>query len=151
MSCIDEWDLDYRPEKVDKTGPNMLSAALEKRELSWYDRDQDRKITRKVLPKSLKEFAQLNKALQSHLIAKLWHPARQLAYNKTTNQYGMQLQRYFRKLYRKQFKKLPIAMQLKRKGPRSFDLFTNPLYEKAADTINAHMRKALNLLQHSSI
>ena len=95
------------------------------------------------MPKTMREFAQLDQPLQSHLIAELWHPSRGLAYNKTTNQYAMQLQRYFRKLYIQQFKRLPVAMQLKKKHPRKFDLFTDPLYEEAASAINGHMREAL--------
>ena len=36
-----------------------------------------------------------------------------------------------------------MAMQLKKKHPRKFDLFTDPLYEEAASAINGHMREAL--------
>ena len=74
MPRFDEWDLDYRPEKGDKTGTNILRAALEKRELSWYDRDRDRKVCRKALPRSSKEFAQLNPVLQSHFGGRLTKP-----------------------------------------------------------------------------
>ena len=139
MPKLDAWDLDYRPKPGDTTGPNMLKKALENGSLSWYDRASDKKITRKAMPKSMREFAPLNQPLQSHLIAELWSPSRGLAYNKSTNQYAIQIQRYFRKLYIEQFKRLPVSLQLKQKDPRKFDLFTDPLYEKAAAAINAHL------------
>ena len=99
MGRIDEWDLDYAPEKGNKTGLNMLKKALEKSELSWFDKDLDKRISRKALPKNLRDYAQLNPVLQSHLLAELFDLTRGLGYNKTTNQYGLQVQRYFRKLY----------------------------------------------------
>ena len=79
---------------------------------------------------------------QSHLIAGAFHPDRGVKLNRTTNQYGCQIQRYFRKLYIQQFKRMPAKMQLKQKHPRSFDLWTDPLYEKAATALNANMKMA---------
>ena len=72
------------------------------------------------MPTSRRDFAQLNKSEQSHLIAGAFHPDRGVKLNKTTNQYGCQIQRYFRKLYIQQFKRMPAKMQLKKKQPRSF-------------------------------
>ena len=79
MTRFDAWDLDYRPKPGDTTGPNMLKKALEAGALSWFDMDLDKKITRKAMPKTMREFAQLDQPLQSHLIAELWHPSRGLA------------------------------------------------------------------------
>ena len=65
--------------------------------------------------------------------------------NRTTNQYGCQIQRYFRKLYIQQFKWMPAKIQLKQKQPPSFDLWTDPLYEKAATALNANMKMAVKI------
>ena len=92
-----------------------------------------------------RDFARLNKVEQSHLIAGAFHPYRGVKLNRTTNQYGCQIQRYFRKLYIQQFKRMPAKMQLKQKQPPSFDLWTDPLYEKAATVLNANMKMAVTI------
>ena len=97
------------------------------------------------MPTSRRDFARLNKVEQSHLIAGAFHPDRGLKLNRTTNQYDCQIQRYFRKLYIQQFKRMPAKMQLKQKQPRSFDLWKDPLYEKAATALNANMRMAVKI------
>ena len=86
-----------------------------------------------------------NKVEQSHLIAGAFHPDRGVKLNRTTNQYGCQIQRYSRKLYIQQFKRMPAKMQLKQKQPPSFDLWTDPLYEKAATVLNANMKMAVTI------
>ena len=93
--------LDYNEEKADLTGPNILFKALP--ELSFYDKKLDAKISRKKVPTSRRDFARLNKMEQSHLIAGAFHPDRGVKLNRTTNQYGCQIQRYCRKLYIQQF------------------------------------------------
>ena len=97
------------------------------------------------MPTSRRDFARLNKVEQSHLIAGAFHPDRGVKLNRTTNQYGCQIQRYFRKFYIQQFKWMPAKMQLKQKQPRSFDLWTDPLYEKAATALNANMKMAVKI------
>ena len=92
-----------------------------------------------------RDFARLNKVEQSHLIAGAFHPYRGVKLNRTTNQYGCQIQRYSRKLYIQQFKRMPAKMQLKQKHPRSFDLWTDPSYEKGATALNANMKMAVKI------
>ena len=41
--------------------------------------------------------------------------------------------------------RMPAKMQLKQKQPRSFDLWTDPLYEKAATALNANMKMAVKI------
>ena len=113
------WDLDYKPDKGDRTGYNLISNGLVG--CSWFDVGTDQRVSRKKLPRSVKDFAKLNKPEQSHLIAQVFQK-RELCYFKSTDQYGKQVQRYFRKLYKQQFRKMPTKMQLKVGRPRDFDL-----------------------------
>ena len=64
---FNKWDLDYKGERGDRTGPNILFKALS--ELSFYDKQKDVKISRKSVPTDPRGFAILNPVEQSHLIA----------------------------------------------------------------------------------
>ena len=51
---FDNWDLDYKPEKGDGTGPNLLVKTLPN--LSFYDKTRDAKMSRKKVPTDLCRF-----------------------------------------------------------------------------------------------
>ena len=63
------WNLDYKPEKGDVTGANVVKKGLKKlTKGSWFDMRTGRKISRKKLPKTLEDFARLNQVEQSHIL-----------------------------------------------------------------------------------
>ena len=66
MVRFDRWDVDYKPEPNDTTGPNILLKALPR--LSFLDTSTGLLVSKSKVPKDLKAFAKLNKPSQSHLI-----------------------------------------------------------------------------------
>ena len=97
MVRFDRWDVDYKPEPNDTTGPNILLKALPR--LSFLDTTTGLLVSKSKVPKDLKAFARLNKPSQSHLIAMTFDPevpcVTIIYYNKSCNKYGAQIQRYF--------------------------------------------------------
>ena len=115
------WDLNYKPQKGDTTGFNMVNNNL--KHATWVDKNSGRLLSRKRVPKTMKDFAKLNKPEQSHILSQIFDRL-PLGYNKSLDQYGKQIQRYMRKLYKQQFELCTPAQQLKLEKPRSFDLYT---------------------------
>ena len=113
------WDLDYKPGKNETTGYNLIKNAL--KNASWVDPKSGKKLSRKKLPKTIPDFAKLNQAEQSHIMSVIFDHL-PLAYNKSLDQYGKQIQRYFKKIYKQQFYRLSPRMQMKLGKPREFDL-----------------------------
>ena len=96
MPRLNRYDIDWKPEKNDKTGPNIILKALPR--LSFYDRTSGKLISKQKVPRDMRGFAKLNKPSQAHLIAMTFdpeEPGTTLYYNKSCNQYGAQIQRYF--------------------------------------------------------
>ena len=114
------WNLDYKPQKGDKTGFNIVNNDL--KNTNWKDKKSGKILSRKRAPKTMRDFAQLNKPEQSHILSQIFE-ALPLAYNKSLDQYGKQFQRYMKKLYKQQFEMCTPAQQLKLGEPRKFDLY----------------------------
>ena len=96
MPKFNRYDIDWKPEKNDKTGPNIILKALPR--LSFYDKTSGKLISKQKVPRDMRGFAKLNKPSQAHLIAMTFdpeEPGTTLYYNKSCNQYGAQIQRYF--------------------------------------------------------
>ena len=94
------WNLDYKPQKGDKTGFNILNNEL--KNTNWKDKKSGKILSRKRAQKTMRDFAQLNKPEQSHILLQIFE-ALPLVYNKSLDQYGKQFQRYMKKLYKQQF------------------------------------------------
>ena len=67
MPRFNRYDIDWKPEKNDKTGPNIIVKALPR--LSFYDKTSGKLISNKSVPRDLRGFAKLNKPSQAHLIS----------------------------------------------------------------------------------
>ena len=72
MPKFNTYDIDWKPEKNGKTGPNIILKALPR--LSFYDKSSGKFISKKKVPRDMRGFAQLNKPSQSHLIAMTFDP-----------------------------------------------------------------------------
>ena len=114
------WDMDYKAEKGDVTGFNIVVNNLKR--ATWKDKVSGRLLSKKRLPKTIKAFAKLNKPEQSHILSTIFDQLA-LQYNKSLDQYGKQIQRYMKKLYKKQFDMCTPDQQLKLGQPRTFDLY----------------------------
>ena len=114
-----EWDLNYKPDKGDVTGFNIVKNGL--KHATWVDKETGKKLSRKKLPKTIPDFAKLEKAEQSHILSVIFEHL-PLGYNASLDQYGKQIQRYFKKLYKQQFYRLQPKQQEKLGNPRTFDL-----------------------------
>ena len=139
------WDLDFKPEKGDVTGANVVKKGLKKfTKASWIDRRTGRRISRKKIPQTICDFARLNQAEQSQILSVIYGDL-PLMYNLTADQYGKQFQRYMRKLYKQQFELMPAKMQMDFGKPRDFDLMHGPLYSKARSALDRKMKKATKI------
>ena len=114
------WNLDYKPQKGDTTGFNIVNNDL--KNTNWKDQKSGKILSRKRPPKTMKAFAKLNKPEQSHILSQVFDRP-PLGYNKSLDQYGKQFQRYMKKLYKQQFEMCTPAQQLKLGEPRKFDLY----------------------------
>ena len=72
MPRLNRYDIDWKPEKNDKTGPNIILKALPR--LSFYDRNSGKLISKQKVPRDMRGFAKLNKPSQAHLIAMTFDP-----------------------------------------------------------------------------
>ena len=64
------WNLDFKPQKGDVTGANVVKKGLSKlTKGAWIDRRTGRRISRKKLPRTLCDFARLNAVEQSHILS----------------------------------------------------------------------------------
>ena len=93
------WNLVYKPEKGETTGFNIVNNDL--KNTNWKDKKSGKIISRKRAPKTMKDFAKLNKPEQSHILSQVFDRI-PLGYNKSLDQYGKQIQRYMKKLYKQQ-------------------------------------------------
>ena len=72
MPKFNRYDIDWKPEKNDKTGPNIILKALPR--LSFYDKASGKLISKKKVPRDMRGFAKLNKPSQANLIAMTFDP-----------------------------------------------------------------------------
>ena len=137
-----KWDLNYKPDKGDRTGVNLILKHL--KDASFVTQDGVT-ISKKRVPTDMRGFAKLNPPEQAHLLAQIFKMARkengQLMYNKSLWQYACQIQRYFRKLYKSQYMKLSPKQQM-RTIPRTFNL-TDAVYAKAGLALDQQMSKSV--------
>ena len=62
------WNLDYKPEKGDITGFNIVNNDL--KNTNWKDKKSGKILSKKRAPKTMKDFAKLNKPEQSHILSR---------------------------------------------------------------------------------
>ena len=62
------WNLDYKPEKGDITGFNIVNNDL--KNTNWKDKKSWKILSKKRAPKTMKDFAKLNKPEQSHILSR---------------------------------------------------------------------------------
>ena len=119
------WNLVYKPEKGEITGFNIVNNGL--KNTNWKDKKSGKILSRKRAPKTMRDFAQLNKPEQSHILLQIFE-ALPLAYNKSLDQYGKQFQRYMKKLYKQQFEMCTPAQQLKLGEPLAHEFGDSNLH-----------------------
>ena len=77
-----KWDLNYKPDKGDRTGVNLILKYLN--DISFVTQDGVT-ISKKYIPTDMRVFAKLNPPEQAHLLAQIFRMARkesgQLMYN----------------------------------------------------------------------
>ena len=92
------WDLDFKPEKGDVTGANVVRKGLEKlTKACWLDMRTGRRISRKRIPRTLCNFARLNQVEQSQILSVIYGDL-PLMYNLTVDQYEKDLENFCIKL-----------------------------------------------------
>ena len=64
------WNLDYKPEKGERTGFNIVNNDL--KNTNWKDKKSGKILSRKRAPKTMRTFAQLNKPEKSLILSQIF-------------------------------------------------------------------------------
>ena len=88
------WALDYKPTDNNRTGHNLFLKTLP--QCDWKNRN-GKYISKRKVPKTMKEFAKLTKPLQAHIYGQFAKRARNekgdFFYNETFHQYKLIFER----------------------------------------------------------